>query len=206
MKSTYPVQDKLPANVLVDKWLPQADILNHPKIRLYMTHGGLGGVYEAVFSKVPMICFPVFAEQEFNADLMVHKGYGLKLELTTLEAEGLTKAINTILKDPSFKKQAEKVAKLFTDRPERPVDTAVWYTEFLLRHEDLSSLRPLNIHQSWWVKRQLDVWLILLLVTITASSILLSLLYCIVKCTCRKVCGGGGGDRKSKSKNKEKRN
>lgn len=57
-------------------------------------------MYEAIYSKVPMICFPVFAEQEFNADLMVHKGYGIKLELTTLTEPQITEAIGKILNDP----------------------------------------------------------------------------------------------------------
>lgn len=62
-----------------------------------MTHGGLGGVYEAIFSKVPMICFPVFAEQEFNADIMVHKGFGVKVELTTATEQQISDAINEIV-------------------------------------------------------------------------------------------------------------
>jgi len=39
-------------NVLISEWLPQRDILAHPKTKLFITHCGNNGQYEAVYSKV----------------------------------------------------------------------------------------------------------------------------------------------------------
>lgn len=47
-----------------------------------------------------MICFPIFAEQEFNADLMVQKGFAIKMELLTLTEEELTDGISKIIYNP----------------------------------------------------------------------------------------------------------
>ncbi|ODM72120.1 UDP-glucuronosyltransferase 1-5, partial [Orchesella cincta] len=137
-KSTFPIQEKLPENVIVQKWFPQKDILAHPKIITFITHGGLGGIYESILSKVPMICFPVFAEQDFNADIMVEKGYGIKLELITLKEEELTDAIERMTTDKSYKTNVERISRLFTDRPMSPLENAVWWVEFLLRNPDSS--------------------------------------------------------------------
>lgn len=34
-------------NILYSKWLPQDDILAHPKVKLFITHAGRGGITEA---------------------------------------------------------------------------------------------------------------------------------------------------------------
>ena len=38
--------DNLPKNVLTSKWLPQQDILAHPNLRVFVTHGGIGSLSE----------------------------------------------------------------------------------------------------------------------------------------------------------------
>ncbi|CAL8137626.1 unnamed protein product [Orchesella dallaii] len=189
-KSTFPIEEILPENVIVEKWLPQKDVLAHPKIRAFITHGGLGSIYESVLSKVPMICFPILAEQEHNAISMMEKGFGIKLELVTLKEEELTDALSQVLTNESYKRNVEKVARLFTDRPISPLDTAVWWIEFLLRNPDSAELlRPLSARQSWWVRRQLDVWAFVFIVAIVIISIPLLIVYSVSKFILKKVFG-----------------
>lgn len=54
----------------------------------------------------------------------------------------------------------KKVSQLFTERPQKPLETALWWTEYVLRHDQdhLSALRPMSALQPWWKRRQLDVW------------------------------------------------
>lgn len=68
----------------------------HPKIKGFLTHGGVGGVNEATYYAVPLIAFPIFAEQDHNSNLVEAKGVGVKLEITTLKSEQLQDALRTI--------------------------------------------------------------------------------------------------------------
>ncbi|XP_036332575.1 UDP-glycosyltransferase UGT4-like [Rhagoletis pomonella] len=44
----------LPANVRIKDWLPQNDILEHPNMRAFISHGGLFGLQEAVVLQIEL--------------------------------------------------------------------------------------------------------------------------------------------------------
>jgi N-glycosyltransferase len=56
---------------------------------------------EAITFGVPMIAFPLFAEQDYNAFRLERTGRGIRLEISTLTQEQLDKALNDILTDKS---------------------------------------------------------------------------------------------------------
>ena len=45
-------------NLILSDWLPQREILNHPKTKLFLTHCGANGVIEAIYYGVAMLGFP----------------------------------------------------------------------------------------------------------------------------------------------------
>ncbi|XP_795728.5 UDP-glucuronosyltransferase 1-2 [Strongylocentrotus purpuratus] len=74
-------------NTRLMSWLPQRDLLAHPKTKLLIYHGGLAGVYEAMHLQKPMVILPVFADQPAIAARVAKKGMGVVLSRATLSAE-----------------------------------------------------------------------------------------------------------------------
>jgi len=56
-------------------------------------------IQEALFNGVPMISFPIFAEQDYNAERVHRKKRGIRLEITTVTQKELEDAINEIFMD-----------------------------------------------------------------------------------------------------------
>ena len=69
-------------HVKVVSWFPQNDILAHPNIRLFITHGGLNSLIESVYHAKPVIVFPIALDQPDNAAMVSSKGYGIRMEIS----------------------------------------------------------------------------------------------------------------------------
>lgn len=54
-KWDFEEMDGTPENVMLSKWLPQQDILAHPNLKLFVTHGGQSSSQEAWCHKKPMV-------------------------------------------------------------------------------------------------------------------------------------------------------
>ena len=58
---------------LVSHWAPQVSILSHKSVGGFMSHGGWNSVLESVTNGVPMICWPLYAEQRMNATMVAEE-------------------------------------------------------------------------------------------------------------------------------------
>lgn len=89
-------------NIKVASWLPQNDILGHPKTHLFIGHAGMNGMLQAAYHGVPMICVPFFGDQFDNSIAAKHFGMAETLYKESITKETLVNAINTVLNNARF--------------------------------------------------------------------------------------------------------
>ena len=47
--------DDKPPNVMLHKWLPQQDVLGHPNVKLFVSHGGQSSFQETICHQKPAV-------------------------------------------------------------------------------------------------------------------------------------------------------
>lgn len=141
---TGPAPPNLAKNTKLVKWLPQNDLLGHPKARAFITHSGSHGIYEGICNGVPMVMMPLFGDQMDNAKRMETRGAGVTLNVLEMTSKDLENALNTVIKDKSYKENIMRLSSLHKDRPIEPLDLAVFWVEFVMRHKGrpIFALRP----------------------------------------------------------------
>jgi glucuronosyltransferase len=81
----------------------------HPKVKLFISHGGISGVYEALDAGVPVLGFPMFYDQPRNLDNLVIAEMAITMDLFTVANDTL---LNNILKLINDKKWVQMYSKL----------------------------------------------------------------------------------------------
>lgn len=74
----------------------------HKHARVFITHGGLFGTSESVYSGVPMISMPIFGDQMVNTELYVQKNVAVALDYQNITEEALNAAFDKVLRDPLY--------------------------------------------------------------------------------------------------------
>jgi hypothetical protein len=124
---------ELPDNLLIKSWLPQNAILAHPRVKLFITHCGNNGQFEAIYHGVPMIGFPIVGDQVHSAIRLDYKGYGISMDIKTFTTELLIENINKILTTKSYKDSVVKASEIFRSQPLSPVERATFWIEHVCK-------------------------------------------------------------------------
>nr|XP_034826572.1 UDP-glucuronosyltransferase 1-6-like [Maniola hyperantus] len=132
--------DELPThleNVKISKWLPLSDLLKHPKVKLFITQGGIQSTDEALTAGVPLIVIPFLSDRLFNAE-QYELDIGIYLDMETITEAKLINAIKFTIQNNTYR---DNVVKL-----QLPTERTLWWIEYVLRHGGVIPLRSKTAH------------------------------------------------------------
>lgn len=104
---------KKASNIFIENYLPGEKVMEIASLVIF--HGGSGTAYQALSKGVPLIGIPSHFEQEWNISRLVELGVGVKLQEREINKENLFLAIEKILNNSSFKKNAFKIKKIIDE-------------------------------------------------------------------------------------------
>ncbi|XP_076643747.1 UDP-glucosyltransferase 2-like [Halictus rubicundus] len=159
-----------PDNVFVGKWLPQQSILAHPNIKMFIYQGGLQSSEEAVQFTVPLLGFPILADQDYQVLRMEALGVAKYMDITTVTREELDAAIREITTNKQYKQKIVELKKLVNDNPYNMVEHLAWWAEYVIRHKGAPHLRSNLAHQPWYQRCDMDIVVFLTVVAVLTIS------------------------------------
>ncbi|XP_044269389.1 UDP-glycosyltransferase UGT5-like [Tribolium madens] len=162
----------VPDNVKIVNWVPQQDVLAHPNIIAFISHGGLLSTIETVYHGVPIIGIPVFGDQQSNIATAVANGYAISINLFELNEVKLSWALNEIFKNPMYRENAKQRSKLMQDQPLKPIDVAIYWVEHVIRHQGAPHLRSAALDLSWYQREMVDIFGFLGLIVVAICTII----------------------------------
>lgn len=169
----------MPKNVYAGSWLPQSDILGHPNVKAFISHGGLLGSTEAVYHGVPIVGVPFFGDQHLNIKRASKAGWAITLNYENITTESVRWALDEILRS-KYAQNAKIVSEIYRDQPMTPTETMVYWSEYVIRHKGAPHLRSAGLNLNYFQYHNLDAF-----AAIIAFAIIF---WYAVKWSIRKLC------------------
>nr|XP_054750784.1 UDP-glucuronosyltransferase 1-6-like isoform X1 [Lytechinus pictus] len=187
---------ELPSNVKAMPWLPQNDLLGHPKTRVFMYQGGNNGFQEACYHGVPIVVIPLQGDQYDVAARIEARGLGKKIEKLELNADIIYDTLTEVINNPSYNEVVDKVSAIYKDQPMSAPDRAAFWIEHVIKFGGAYMRSPAN-DLTFIQYHLIDVYAFLTAIVV----VFLAVVYYTLK-FCVSLCGrmiGRGSSRKSKT-------
>lgn len=105
----------IPPNVHVYKSVPQLKVLEMADV--FVTHGGMNSVSEALFYGVPMVVIPFVSDQPVNARGVEKLGVGKAFAYSRVGKNSVKEIVMSVLQNEDIKKNIEKVQEFINKAP-----------------------------------------------------------------------------------------
>lgn len=110
-RTNIPALGTMPRNFIVQEFVPQLELLQ--RTALFVTHGGMNSVSEALYYGVPLIVIPQSADQNLVGQRIEQLGAGKALGRHSLTVQKLRSTAEDILANPTFQQASVRLGKSF---------------------------------------------------------------------------------------------
>lgn len=100
-----------PSHFLIKPYVPQLEVLEHTAV--FVTHGGMNSVNEAIHYHVPMVVIPFDKDQPMVAKRLTELSAACALEQEHLTANQLRDTVNAVLANDTYRAGIEKIQESF---------------------------------------------------------------------------------------------
>lgn len=149
---------------------------------------GTNGIYESIYHGVPIIGIPLLFDQFENALRLEVRGAAKVVDAGQITSQSFVETVQEVLHNPSYRSNMKRLSALHRDTPVPPLETALFWIEYVIRHKGASHLRTESFKMPWYSYHSVDVFcfLIAMLLTLTAFLVGLIRYLCLRMCSKRK--------------------
>lgn len=92
-----------------------------------------------------------------HAKQIQSQGWAIILNFDTLNETVLNENIHEILTNSSYKETIKRLSQLFRDRPMTPLQTAIYWIEYVIRYDGAKHMQSSAVHLNFIQKNSLDI-------------------------------------------------
>ncbi|GMS86944.1 hypothetical protein PENTCL1PPCAC_9119, partial [Pristionchus entomophagus] len=152
-------------NLVLTDWMPQNDLLNHPNLAVFITHGGMGSVQELAIRGKPAILIPIFGDRPRNSAMIEHNKLGKVLsKLEVGNHEKIVALLKELMDNSEYTENSRRIARMLAKKPFSSKDKFLKYVEFSAEFGPSSALRPQSQDMSFIEYHNLDIILVAFIV------------------------------------------
>ncbi|BFZ00666.1 hypothetical protein BsWGS_03705 [Bradybaena similaris] len=154
-----------PKQILTSKWIPQNDLLGHEKTKLFISHCGKNGQYEALYHGVPILCLPIYGDQNYNAERITIKQFGLRADMRDASSDELAAMMKEIIYNKKYTENIKKASRLYRELYKIPKQESAYWLDHVMKYGG-NYMRSPGQQMPWYQLLVLDVIAFLLAIVI----------------------------------------
>lgn len=126
----------IPNNFIVASFVPQLAVLENTNV--FLTHGGMNSVMEALYHGVPLVVIPQMPEQAITAKRVMELGLGVALEKTDITVSALQAAVAKVANEPQFRQNTQQMREIIQEAGgyQQAVNAILQFKESMTKPKD----------------------------------------------------------------------